>query len=265
MATPVKQYLKVKDLIVDTDVQRSQFDPKRVEKIVKEFNEAALGTLTISQREDGALVVIDGWHRWEAVRRVTDNAGEVFCEVFTGLTLAEEAQLFLDKNNTNQPKVLDKFRVRTTKGESFATEIRDILAGYHWEIGPIIGKGRVNAIGALEKVHALSKLKEADPSLLQMVFLTITNAWGHDRFGAQAHVVTGLGALYAEHGALIDVDRLVNVLKTWKGGPEGLVANAKASASLHGMRVGYALANLITERYNVGLRTNALPTWRIRK
>lgn len=264
METPVKQ-LRVSDLVIDTDVQRTAFDEKRVVKIVAEFNPAAVGTLVVSQREDGALVIIDGWHRWEAVRRLTDNAGEVFCEVHTGLTLAQEAQLFLDKNNTNQPKILDKFRVRTTGGDKFATEIRDILRSYHWDIGPVVSKGTVNAVGALEKIHAISKAKESDPPLLQLVFLTINNAWGQDRYGGQAHIIVGLGSLYAEHGSLIDVDRLVSVLKTWKGGPEGLVANAKASASLHGMRVAYALANLITERYNKNLRGRALPNWRLRK
>lgn len=265
MDTPVKKNIPVADLIVDTMVQREAFDDRRVVKILKEFNPAALGTITVSQREDGTLVIVDGWHRWEAVRRVSDNQGELYCEVFSGLSLAEEAQLFLDKNNTNQVRILDKFKVRVTKGEDFAREIKDILSSYHWNVTPVIGKGNVNAVGALEKIHALSKAKEADPPLLQLVFLVINNAWGHDRHGAQAHVIVGLGSLLAEHGSLIDVDRLVNVLKNWKHGPEGLVTDAKASASLHGMKVAYALANLVTERYNVGLRTKTLPNWRIRK
>jgi hypothetical protein len=265
MDTPVRKQIPVSALTVDTKVQRSQFDQKRVEKIVANFNEAALGVVTVSERDDGSLKIVDGWHRWEAVRRVTDNQGELDCEVFSGLTLAEEAQLFLDKNYTNAPKILDKFRVRVTKGETFATEIADILRSYHWEIASTIGNGNVNAVGALEKIHALSKVKESDPPLLQLVFLTINNAWGQDRYGGQAHIIVGLGSLFAEHGSLIDVSRLVNVLKHWKGGPEGLVTNAKASAALHGMKVGYAVANLITEKYNVGLRAKSLPNWRIRK
>jgi len=265
MDTPVRKELPVSALIVDIMVQRTQFDQKRVENIVAKFNKAALGVITVSERDDGTLVIVDGWHRWEAVRRVTDNQGVLDCEVFSGLTLAEEAQLFLDKNYTNAPKILDKFRVRVTKGEPFATEIADILRSYHWEIAATIGNGQVNAVGALEKIHALSKAKEADPALLQLVFVAINNAWGQDRYGAQAHVIVGLGSLFAEHGSLIDMDRLVNVLKNWKGGPEGLVTNAKASAAIHGMKVAYALANLVTERYNVGLRVKTLPNWRIRK
>lgn len=265
MDTPVEKYLPVSQLSVDTKVQREQFDDARVVKMVSNFKESAMGIITVSERDDGTFVIVDGWHRWEAKRRVSDNAGQVRCDVYTGLTLADEADLFLLLNTTNSPKVLDKFRVRVVRGDKFALEIRDILAAYHWTIGPSITNGTVNAVSALEKVHGLSQLKEADPPLLQLVFLTINRAWGDDRYAAQAPMIVGLGSLYAEHGSLIDVDRMVTILKRWKGGPEGLITSAKTAASLHRMRVGYALADLVTDEYNLGLRTKTLPSWRTRR
>jgi len=262
---PIEKHLPVSALSVDTRVQREEFNPKKVENIVAKFNPVALGIVSVSERDDGSLIIVDGWHRWEAYRRISDNAGQIRCDVYTGLTLAEEAELFLLLNNTNHPKVMDKFKVRVFKGEKIACDINNWARAYGWTIDGVVGDGHVNAVAVLEKVHTLSLEEECDPELLQLVFLTIRDAWGHDRFGAQAPILLGLSALYAEHGEKLKTDRLVQILRTWKGGPEGLLTAAKTQASILRMKVGYALAFLVTRAYNEGLRTNALPEWRARR
>lgn len=262
---PIEKHIPVSALSIDRRVQREEFNPKKVENIVANFNPAALGIISVSERDDGSLVIVDGWHRWEAYRRISDNAGQLRCDVYSGLTLSEEAELFLLLNNTNHPKAMDKFKVRVFGGEPFANEVNNWAKTYGWSVDAVVGDGHVNAVAVLEKVHRLSLDSEADPALLQMVFVTIRDAWGHDRYGAQAPVLAGLGALFAEHGSKINLDRLVQVLRTWKGGPEGLITNARTQASILRMKTGYALAFLVTRAYNEGLRTNALPEWRVRR
>src|SRR5690348_9385603 len=83
--------VSVNDLSVDPQVQRFHFNPRKVEQIVKNYNPDMIGRITASKRNAVTIVVVDGWHRWEAVRRLTDSNGTIPVRVFEGLTLAEEA------------------------------------------------------------------------------------------------------------------------------------------------------------------------------
>ena len=90
--------LKVGELTVDPVVQRTRLSEPKVRKIFANFNPDALGVITVSLRKDLTYVVLDGMHRVEAVRRLTDNTGTMAAHVLEGLSLAEEAEIFLDLN-----------------------------------------------------------------------------------------------------------------------------------------------------------------------
>lgn len=256
--------IKVSDLTVDHRVQRVNLDTGKVNKIIANYNADAIGRLTLSERDNGEIIIIDGWHRWEAVRRITSNEGFVPVKVFKGLTLQEEAALFLALNNTNSPKLMDRFLVRVVKGDVHAEEMMNLAKARGWFIDSVAGDHHINAVGAVERIHWLSKSIDADPPLIDLVLLAVTRAWGHNRYGVQAGVFDGLGRLLAEHGSKVDMDRLINVLKDWELGPEGLLTQARHHASVQRMRLPFAVADLVTSEYNKGLRTKGLPQWRRR-
>jgi hypothetical protein len=259
--------MKVSELEVDPRIQREQMKMAKVNKIVKEYNPDAVGLITVSLRKDRGHYIIDGWHRVEAVRRVTDNMGEVTCRVFTGLSLPEEAQMFLDLNYANQPSLLDKFRVSLAAENPRSKYLEEITRAHGWKITVVPSNANINAVGRLENLYEYSQRIEAEPNLVELALKVITHAWGHDRHGAQAVILEGLGRLLGEHRGLINLDRLVGQLKQFKGGPEALHRKAREYASLRGLRVAMAVADIITEEYNKGLKKggkNNLPTWRIR-
>lgn len=268
-STYTVERLKVADLLVDKRVQRDEFQAKKVDKIVANFNPDALGVIHVSRRTDGDYV-IDGWHRKEAVYRVTDAAGDMVCHVYTGLTLAEEAQMFLDLNEGNQPSPLEKHKVRVQTGDTQALRIEKAVHAYGWAVSPIPAGGHVNAVRKLYQLDELSEKAEGgplDPSLLQLTFLTITRAWGNDRHGSQAVILEGIARLYLEHGSKIDLDHLVDRLKNHKGGARKLHQEATQFTMVTGGRVAMAVAYLITEAYNRGKKNDAksaLPAWRKR-
>jgi hypothetical protein len=262
--------LKATDLLVDKRVQRDAVQPRKIDNIVKNFNPDALGVIHVSRRADKGDYVIDGWHRKDAVIRVTDGTGDMVAHVYSGLTLAQEAQMFLDLNMANQPNPLEKHKARVSAGDEQALRIERHVHAYGWTVSPVPAPGHVNAIQKLYVLDALSEKAEGgplDPSLLQLTFLTITRAWSNDRYASQAVILEGIGRLFLEHRTKIDVDHLVDRLRNHKGGARKLHQEATQLTVITGGRVSMAVASLITEAYNKGKKDDAksaLPAWRKR-
>ena len=259
--------IPVNELLVDPRVQREHFKPLKVEKIFRNYNPSALGIITVSRRKDRGMYILDGWHRVEAYRRLTDNAGTVPCHVFEGLTLEEEAAVFLDSNFRETPNIMDRFKVQLTKGDPKSLEIDRLTKQYDWTVSATPANGNINAIGALGRMYDLSEKLELEPHLIQIVLITITRAWGHERQGAQSVLLEGLGRLWAEHGEKINLDRLVETLRDFPDGPYGLHQAASSVSRSRGLKLPMAVADIVTERYNRGYSNNSrnrLPIWRLR-
>jgi hypothetical protein len=100
-----------------------------------------------------------------------------------------------------------------------------------------------------------------------LTFLAVSRAWANDRYGAQSVILEGIARLFNEHGSKIDIDHLVDRLKTYKGGPRRLHAEAQQLKSSLGGKVAMHVSWIITEAYNKGKKegaTSALPSWRKR-
>lgn len=259
-----EEWIPVSELDIDRAVQRSTFDKAKVERFKRNFNPAAMGVITVSRRNRVTMVIIDGMHRTETVRQITTNEGKVLCHVFTGLSLAEEAQMFLDLNAGTQPSVLDKFRVRLTAEDPVAIEIDKMAKAYGWTIINAQGNGTIQCVKTLERIHALSQKIDAEPGLVQTVLMCVTHAWGTDKYGVQAVILEGIGALVAEHAGNIDLDVLQRKLRTYQGGPQGLHTDAVTLASMRRGKVSMAVAERLTDEYNKGRKTKTLHVWRRR-
>jgi len=267
--TYTTEEIKVSDLDIDRRVQRDGLKKKKVENMVRRYNPDALGVIHVSRRRtEGGVVlghfVIDGWHRMEASRITTENTGSLVCHVYEGLTLADEAQMFLDLNYGDQPTALDKHKVRVTGGDEQALRIEEAVNKYGWKISPVPNNGHVNAIIKLYSLDELSQKIEAEPDLISVTFLVISRAWGVNRHGSQAVILEAIGRLFAEHSSKIDVPYLIERLKIYPGGPEALHTEAARLASITKGKVSMAVADLITRWYNKSLPNNSkrsLPNW----
>lgn len=253
--------IPVRDLQVDPEIQRFALNLRKVERIKRNFNQAALGAATVSRRNRVTHILLDGWTRRQVVAELTDNDGTLLCHVFEDLTRAEEAQMFLDLNAGNQPNLLEKFRARIVTGDANAVGVNDITRSYGFTISPQNGNSYIQCVGAMERIYRRSVEHEAEPNYLQMALLIVTRAWGIDRFGTHAVMLEGLAALWAADSSLIDIDRLVSKLSTYPGGPAGLHTDATQMASLRRGHVSMAIAELTTDEYNKGLTKKKLPNW----
>ena len=259
--------VSVNDLSVDPEVQRWSFNPRKVEQIVKNFKPEVLDIVTVSKRNAATLVVIDGWHRWEAVRRLTDAQGTLFCRVFEGLTKAQEAQMFMDLNPGNQPTALDRYRMRIHTGDPIVLAIDKAIHEYGWTVHPLPGPSHLQCVKALERIQVLENKDEANANLLRDTMLVVTRVFGHDRENGTATLLEGIAAFLADSRKLkqFDMTRLIDQLKQYPGQAYGLIGDAQNMARMSKSRPAMAVADQVTKQYNKGLKVggpNELPVWR---
>jgi len=261
----VEEWISVGDLEVDPGIQRAHLDLRKIERMVANFNPAALGVITVSQRNRVTKIVLDGMHRRQTVSLVTDNTGKLLCHVFKGLTRAEEAQMFLDLNNGNPVSLLDKFAVRLVAEDPVALEIDKMTKAYGWTIGNSNKQGCIQCVGTVEKIYRTSVKEEAEPNWLQMALMLATHAWGNDKDGVQAAILDGLASVVAVYGSDLDVQVLERRLKVYQGGPLGLLTDGQQLAALKKGRNAMGVAEQIVDWYNKGVRQNRkLSAWRRR-
>lgn len=247
-------------LVFDRDYQRA-VDPNRVRKLIEEFAATGLGTLTVSMRPDGRRVIIDGQHRVSAVRTV-GYEGKLPCNQYTGLTLADEAAMFLLLNNARPVQAIDKFRARVIAQDESAVTINDILNRTGWTVRQGGEAGYFGAVAAMQTVYDGAGITKgrARPDLVDVVIVVITQAWGHDTRGVHNVIVAGLGQFYGRYGGDVDHAKVISELS--KTTPLALVGKAKALQDARSGTVSSAVAEVVTGLYNKGRRTKRLPDWR---
>lgn len=240
-------------IATDTGTQRVEgVDEIRVARMATRFQSHLLGTLTASERSDGTMVVVDGAHRLTLCRKV-GYAKPLNVEVFSGLTVAEEASLFLGRNNAKMPSAVSKFIARVAEGEPAAVEMNDIITRHGWIVGVANEDGVVAAVQAFEQVHKLGA-NVADETLS-----IITEAWERDRKSSDSFLLAGVGALVHRWGDKIDRPKLVLEMSSTR--PTVLIGKAKTLRDVQGGTVGAAMAKVLVGLHNNRKRANLLPEW----
>lgn len=262
------EHLPIGIMRVDREVQRS-LDTARAADIANKFNPQGFGFITLSIRDnDGGAYIVDGQHRVAALRLMgADSEHKVPCEVFRGLTQADEAALFRVRNNFRQVKVFDRFRVRVIEGDPVAVVLSNTLKRHQWTVvksAASRAKGNFNAVSALEWVYTGAGIRKSTvhPVAADNTIAIVTGAWGHDSMGVRAEIIRGLGLFLVQYGERVDLAKIVNELGQLEGGPAGLIGKARNLNSFRGGGVASALAEILVNLHNKSRRTNVLPEWR---
>lgn len=247
---------------VDPRVQREEgIDQRRVNKMADTFNPDALGLLIVSERPGGSLVCLDGMHR----RAAALQAGwkqQVDAKVFTGLSLADEASLFLLYNFKKDPSAVSRFKARVLAGDEVAVDIDRIARRQGWTIRIAAEPGNLAAVDALERVYRTGAGTLADgahPAVTERSLATITEAWGHDPIAVQNPILQAVAQLYGRYGSAVDTPKLIREMQDTQ--PRVLVGRAKTLKDVQGGKVPAALAKILVSLHNNRRRTNLLPDW----
>lgn len=245
------QWITVNELTLDPTYQRA-IDKGFVNRCVKNFNPEAVGHLVVSRRSDGTVVVVDGQHRTEIMKRVGWGDQRVECQVHDNLTVEQEAALFDLLNTKRSVTPTDRFRARLVAGDPASNDIAAIVERSGLAVP------QVRAVGVLQNIYGSNG--SSNPALLERTLGVTTGAWGPTDDAVMGPVMNGVAAVLGRYDNLDDA-KLTSRLAKSPGGAPALLGAARA---MKGVRFGTmrdCVASVIVDRYNVGLRSGALPAW----
>lgn len=256
------------DLVVIAPELQRQLKIHKVNAMVRDFQAAGLGTLTVSRRSDGTNVLLDGQHRKATVLALRAEGKtapqKVRCQVAKDLSPEQEAMLFLILNDAINVAQLDKFTVQITAGDEMASTIQEILDRWGWKLGGRPGDGIIKAVGALQRIYQESERIGAIPNLVDSTLQVITKAWGNSAEAVRGPILEGIALMIGNYD-VVDLKHLEGRLRIYEGGPNGLWTMARMNAQIRQLRLPMSVAELAVEQYNKSKRTDVLPTWTRRR
>lgn len=243
------RYMQVhsKDIFVDPVYQR-QFNQRKVEKILKEFDPNPVNVPKVSFR-DGKYWVFDGQHTVAVLK--ARNGGEdcmITCKVFYGLTQLDEMELFLQQNGKASPVYFtEKFRALYRTGDPDVTAIVKACESQGLSVSLDGGSrpGRINAVKTLYDSYKALGVAE-----FTRVLSIIKSAWGGDRDSLSREIITGMTLFYSTFGHSFKEDQLVKRLR--KIDPMSIIREGKSVTG----NPALGCARVILRHYNSGRKTS---------
>lgn len=257
MQEPKRERIRADQLKIDDHIQR-ELDQPRAERMSKVFNRAAVGTLTVSRRGPGQNYILDGQTRWTANNLAGHGQAFLNCDVFVGLTLQEEAQIYEQRNDTKRLTPLDLFKARIVREDPIALGMRDMATGYGFQISR-------SSVNSLAGVASFERLYRASTKAAAHTLHVLTKAWHPRRETVAAKILDGVGAIYLRYTDDVDNETMVERLQAEFGGPLDLAGRSKAWGVTMGVSPGDAVASLVVIGYNrhKKRKINKLPSWEV--
>lgn len=246
--------IPVEDLEIDPKLQRP-LDKNKVNRMFKKFTPNGVGTLAVSRRiKPTSNIVIDGQHRREVLRLKLPEGGPkvVRCEVFTGLSKAQEATLFLVLNDATKPRAVDQFRLAVEAEDPTAVAVNNLLNAYGFELATYPRTGNIAAVDVMRRIYVKSEKSGFEPNTLQLTLLIIERSWDGVPGSAAGIMMDAISAMINEYGDKLDIAEFVARLRDHKA--EDLIFEGRHHAKVKNVMPSMGLAEVLVGKYNVDSR-----------
>jgi hypothetical protein len=255
------EQLHVDHLTVNPQAQRILNEP-RAKRMADTFLPQAAGTLIVSRR-DGVNYVVDGQHRLVAARMA--GVSQLQCEIHHGLSLADEAELFLIKNRDSKPpSKIDEFRIGVLAGHPLFVSIQAVLDKHNLGIAPGLSANSLGAVQSLVRIVERCSVEALDQALY-VAEAAFTRTRGECWEGV---LLTGLAMFLHRHlpnASSEDLDTLarkmaeVGPMHSWRGRIASLATDGGTRDSGTQTR-NYAAYKLVAAAWN----RNKRPSYRVK-
>jgi hypothetical protein len=195
--------IRASNLFVDPAVQRAEEVP-HVDRLAREWRDDYVGVLIGSKRKDGRVYVLDGFQRLLAKRDRQGMSDYAFTvQVYTGLSIKEEAEIFLAHNRGRKAVTpYAKWRVSLTAGDPVAVAIHDVAESFGLQLGPKSGPNTIGCVSTLERIVGGSGRNiDEQKEVLYRCLDTYRAVYGNTAEFWRNEVLEGLAMFYREHGA----------------------------------------------------------------
>ncbi|MCC3316496.1 DUF6551 family protein [Nocardia africana] len=250
--------IRVGDLTVDPSMDTGRLYMQRDEiaawtaKIAENWDVEMLLPALVSRRADGQLVIIDGQHSNQACINQEGPDFRRDTMVYQGLTVQQEAKLFLAANKHRRPvKPFDNFRVSLTAGDPLAIQVDNEVRSLGDDL-QIAATPSTNRVGAVQALLVMGKT----PGMVSRVLKVVSAAWGRDASTWDNIILRAVAMVLTWPGNwdLADDARLIKVLKSG-GAPKIWKQNAVRERASGGGSASRSMpmAQEIVRAYNHGL------------
>lgn len=200
-------------LLIDESYQRSLETPiseQLIRRMAEKWDWRLCSPLTVSDRADDGLFVIDGQHRLAAAKMRSDIP-ELPCVVSKFGSVQEEARCFVDANTlVRKATPLDKFHARVVAGDPEAVELNRIVEAAGLKIGRTPYKIRDSEVCC---VAVLARLfKQYGTKVLSAALVNMAEAWPGERIGCSDELLPGLCLTMLQPPPNFDPDLFCEVL-----------------------------------------------------
>ena len=240
------EQIKPTDFSVDHRAQRAIVEPHR-DNLTSRFDPRKVGAVIVSERANGDKYVLDGQHRLTAAANSGYN-GTIPAVIHSGLTIDEEADIFLALNESKLVHPIDKFHARVTAGRATSVTVNNIVKslGFAVETTGLSPKS-IAAVATLERIYTVH-----GGDTLTATLVAVDEAWEDLPVNARsARFLEAVGdVLGSVEGAKLQ--RLVAKLKTTSAG--NIIADADFLADLHKRSKKAVTVDVLIALYNKGLK-----------
>jgi hypothetical protein len=250
---PHLRWVAIADMKVSPRAQR-EFSQAQAERYAADFDLEALGYPVLNCR-DGVYYIVDGQHRIAALKLIGWGDQQVQCETYFDLTEAQEADLFLRRDERRAINAFDKFRIALVAGREPEVDIERTVLINGLTISNNRDDGCISAVTSLRKVYTAH-----GPVLLGRVLRIIRDAYDANRRAFDAPTLSGVALFCARYDGAIDEARVVDRLAKLPRGALGLSQKADVIRRQTGANKANAIAAAITETVNAG-RGPKIPSW----
>lgn len=247
------QWVPLQQMRINPQAQR-ELRPAWVATLAAAFDVERMGTPVVSHRGDW-FYIGDGQHRIEALKLYLGDwkGQQVQCWCYQGLSEAEEANLFLDLNNTLTVRSFDKFKAAVHAGRPAEADVDRIVRASGLRISQDRASGGISATGTLTRVYARG------PAVLAKALRIIRDAYGEAALDGT--VIDGIGLLCQRYDGELPEQHAVTRLSAAHGGVSGLMSRAGQLRQNTGNPYAQCIAAAAVEFINRGTGGPKLPSW----
>ena len=250
------EWLPVGELVVDSSFQRP-LDLRRVERIAREFDPDLVGVFTVSRRDSGVEVVLDGQHRQAAILSLWGDDERVPCQVFHGLTHEREAEIFAQMNVRRvRPHTIDVYLAMLEAKDPEVCAVDAIVRAHGLTVDRGKNGGSVRAPETLRRIF-----RALGGEMLAKVLDLCVKAGYADEEPLPGEIVLGVAVVLSRYRAVIDEKRLAKVLEANTARRLlGSARSLRAEVSVEG-DVGTTVGRILWDRYNRNRRVAGRFPW----
>lgn len=248
------RWVRLGDLHVSPKAQRA-FRKSHAEGMAAKFDLESMGYPVVNAR-GGRLWVIDGQHRVAALKYVGfDDDDQIQVEYYDGLTEAQEADLFLQRDERRKISTFDRFRIATVAEREEEKDIERIIVHQGYKITQGKSEGAIGAVEALRFAYRL------DPTVLRRTVHILGASFDADPNAFTSELIRGMALVCQRYNGTLNDDKAIEKLSGLTGGPITLKRKAEALKLRTGHSTQHCAAGAIVETLNNGRGGIKLGSW----